>query len=123
MDPFKIIVGIAIGIISVIVFLFAFLKNPEEVRFHETLELIMKQENLSSREEVMYSFPQLETVAIQLDRIGQLQSNIQRISGGPAPNMSQDELLEMQASTHEIHRLRKSINQELEQFKSNYRKD
>jgi len=122
MNVLKIITGIACGFLIVLMSLFVFLENPEKKLYEETVESIMKQEDLSSFQEVLDSFPEVKNIKLKIERIGYLKSSIHNITGGPAPNVSKEESLYIQDCTQEIRILQNSVQENLTQVLTTYAK-
>lgn len=120
MDLIKFSVGCACGFLMILITLIIVLENPDKKRYEQTIESLMSREGLSSVQEVLDSFPELKNIKYKLERIAFLKSSLSSSTGGPAPNLSKAESLEVQAYRQEIRQLRNHIKQELSQLNTFY---
>ncbi len=118
MDIIKVVVGIASFIFTCLLILTFSIKTPEEVKYLETMEALMLDEGLSTSQEVVEQFPQLAVVQSNRKRIAFLKKKIQSLIGGPAPNPSNRERLQIQEYRQEIHQLKEEITRDLSLFAS-----
>ncbi|MEN1784734.1 MAG: hypothetical protein AAGF77_06285 [Bacteroidota bacterium] len=117
MDKANIALGIAAGLILGLLALLIFTSPPEKAQFQETLAPLGHQEGIVSDKQ-----PEAHTVASQdiehcLERIAILNGQINAIAGGPAPDVTPEDSLQMVEYTFEIAQLRKKIRRQLNRLK------
>ncbi len=120
MDVIKVAKGFACGFLIVLFILIAFIENPEKELYEKAVESIMIHEGLSSYQEVLDSFPDLKNIKSKMKRITYLSSSIHGLTGGPAPNVSREESLQIQEYGHEVRLLRSSVKEKLTQLIATY---
>ncbi|MEM1324519.1 MAG: hypothetical protein AAGI23_01120 [Bacteroidota bacterium] len=91
MTAIKIAIAAACSLLLLLGMLIVFAQNPEQKLFDETVELLMERECLASSSEVMRRHPELKNIELKMERINQLKTTTQRLTGGPAPNPSMQE--------------------------------
>lgn len=123
MNVIKIAAGFVCSLIIVLSVLIVFVENAEKELYEKTVESIMIHEKWSSSQEVLDSFPELRDIQSKMERIAFLNRNIHSLTGGPAPNVSREESLQIRGYTHEIRQHQRSIKQELSQLIAIYKKD
>ncbi len=119
----KIAAGFAFSILSVLLLLTAVLENPEKELFTKTIESIMVEEELSSIQEVLDSFPDLKVIDAQIRQLTFLNNRIRSTTAGPAPNLSQEDNLQVQEYSHKARQLRSDIKTELSRINAARTKD
>ncbi len=120
MNVIKTTTGLACTFVIVLFALIFSTENPEKKLFEKTVQSIMIHEGMSSHQELLDAFPELKDIKSKMKRIDSLNSSIHSMTGGPAPNVSKEESLQLQSHTQEIQQIRKSIKEELSQFSSIY---
>ncbi|MEO0338955.1 MAG: hypothetical protein AAF242_07050 [Bacteroidota bacterium] len=113
MNTIQFTLGIATLIIGTLIALLIFAENPEKAIYQDTVRKLMEHEDLRTYQELIKRFPQLKVVDSKLERIGFLKKNIYQITGGPAPNPSAAEQLQIQYLRDEIQLLQAQIKGEL----------
>ena len=120
MDVIKVTAGLAVGFLIALLGLIVFMENPMQEDYKEAVESIMINEGLSSVQEVLDAFPDVEDIKSNMDRIACLKRDIHALTAGPAPNVSTEEMLLIDAYKNEIVLLQKSVNEKLTRLKSTY---
>ena len=118
MDAVKVSIGLALSSFFVLFGLIIFIGNPEQEDYENTVESLMIRDGLSSVQEVWDSFPELVAIKSNMERIAFLKRNINALTGGPAPNVSTEEMLLIDAYQNEIVQLQKKVNDELTKLKA-----
>ncbi|RMF00614.1 MAG: hypothetical protein D6772_06140 [Bacteroidetes bacterium] len=116
MEAIKLAAGLACGLILLLCSVLVFVSTPENERYEQTVETLKRRQGLSSVEEVLAVFPQLQGIQLKIRRISYLHDQIHRITEGPAPDVSEEESRCIQAYMEEIHQLRQHVKQGLAQF-------
>ncbi len=116
MDKVKIVAGFAYGFLIFLFYLVIFVENSEQRLYDETVEILMIQHKLSSTQEVLDLFPKLKDIKSKIKRINTLKNSINSITGGPSPNVSKEESLQVQDYIEEIYLLQQNIKEELSQL-------
>ncbi len=83
----------------------------------------MIEEELSSFQEVLDSFPDLKVIDAQIRQLTFLNNRIRSSIAGPAPNLSQEENLQVQEYSHKARQLRSNIKAELARINAARTKD
>ena len=108
--------GVTCGILILLFILIVFVENPEKALYEKTVETLMTYNGLSSVQEVMEQFPELQDIQAKIKQIAYLKGNLQSRTGGPAPNLSKEGSLQIQIHAQEIHQLRRNVKEELTQL-------
>ncbi len=113
MDSVKVAVILGSSILILLFALLVFTKKPEKELYDRTVEMVMAHGGLTSAEEAMDYCPELKNVQRKMDRIQRLNSDIHGLTAGPAPNVSEDQSIEILATKDEIRVLRREVKKEL----------
>lgn len=120
MNVIKIAAGFACALIVVLFSLLIIIENPEKDLFDKTVESLMVQKGLASSQEVLDAFPELAEVNTKVKRIAYLKSSMHSITGGPAPDVSAEDAVYVQACADEIRQLQINIKEDLSQIMVTY---
>lgn len=120
MDLIKIAANAASVFLIVLFAFIFFIENPDQRRYDQMVESLMIHEGLSSEKEVLAAFPVLKKIQSAMERISYLKSSIHGIVGGPFPNVSKEEKLQLDNYHLEIRQLQENVEQELAQLETIY---
>ncbi len=120
MDAMKVTKGLAIGFLLVLLGLIVFIENPEQKRYENAVASLMIHEGLSSSQEVLEAYPELQDIKLKMDSIDRLQRDIHALTAGPAPNVSNEERLQIIDCNNKIVQLQKSVQEKLTQLQATY---
>ena len=90
-------------------------QNPDTRLFRRTLNTLILREEVASSHEVLISYPELQEIKMELG-ISYLKLQINEITGGPAPIVSEASAFQLQEYEREIKQLRKRVNKDLSKF-------
>ena len=105
--------GLACGILLLLFFLVNKVEKPELLQYEKTIDKLMIQEGMSSREEVVTRFPELGVIQSKIERIQDLSQMIQRMTEGPAPEISVEQGHQLQAYIKERQQLQRWVKKGL----------
>ncbi|MCK8522963.1 hypothetical protein M0D21_15405 [Aquimarina sp. D1M17] len=118
MNVVKITAVTSCCVILVVLLLTILTKKENDTLYNETLEILKTRENLSSAQEVLECFPKLKIIKSKQKRIACLQRSIHSLTGGPAPNLSSKDQVQLRKYTREIEQLRVSIQHKLAELQA-----
>lgn len=118
MSNIKIVALFACSFLIGLFFLVSTLENPEIKQYDEVVEMLMTQKSMSSVQEVLDAFPELNAIKSKIDRIASLKSSVNRMTAGPSPNMSSEESVQLRHYTQEIKTLQNQVQSELAQLQT-----
>ncbi len=116
MNAVKIAVGFAGGITILLVVLALNVKNPETALYDKTVEMLMKQEGVTSELELEKRFPELIDIKSTMSQVTDLNQTMQRAAQNPAPMMTEGESWQMEYHRQRMHQLRHEVRAELSQL-------
>lgn len=107
--------------IGILVVALAFtVKNPETELYEKTVEMLMRQEGMSSHQEMEEHFPELLNIKSKMNRISYLNQIVLSKTRSPAPTITEGEALQMAYYTQRIRQLRRRVRTELSQLIATY---
>jgi len=116
----KIAVATACGLTLLLLTLTFMVKNPEVALYEQTVEILMKQENLASSQEVDERFPILIDVRAKMNQIADLKRFVLDKTQSPAPIITEEEMLQLEYYKQKIYQLRKGVKVDLSQLVAIY---
>ncbi|MEM9674439.1 MAG: hypothetical protein AAF992_17735 [Bacteroidota bacterium] len=116
MNAVKIAAGFAGGITILLVVLALNVKNPETALYDKTVEMLMKQEGVTSELELKKRFPELIDIKSTMSQVTDLNQTMQRVAQNPAPMMTEEESWQMEHHRQRMHQLRHEVRAELSQL-------
>ncbi|MEL7145567.1 MAG: hypothetical protein AAFO69_04295 [Bacteroidota bacterium] len=116
----KVAAGMICGILLLLLLVVNLIENPSETLYEETVTELMVHEGLHSKSEVETQFPRIKAVNHKIARIATLNSKIHQLTGGQAPNLTNEKRILVSLLCKEMRSLQKSVHAELLQILSRY---
>ncbi|OJJ17020.1 hypothetical protein BKI52_30350 [marine bacterium AO1-C] len=120
MRVFKITAGLACGVTLLLFVLASTSKSPEAVLYKKTVEMLMKQEGLTSAKEIEAHFPSLKDVRSHMRQIAELKQVIASKNQNPAPVIGKEETLKLAGYQKKIRQLQRVVRTKLSQLTATY---
>lgn len=109
--------------ITILIIALAFTgKNLETEMYEETVDMLMKQEGMTSDLACEERYPILVDVKTNLNLIASLNQIVLNKSRNPAPMVTEDEASQMEYYQQQIQQLKKVVRKELTQLIAEYTK-
>jgi len=91
-------------------------KNPETEMYEETVDMLMKQDGMTSDLECQERYPILVDIKKNMSKITSLNQIVLSKSRNPAPIVTEDEVFEVEYYRQTIQQLKKGVRTELSQL-------
>lgn len=115
MSVAKTAASIACGLTMLLLVLAFNIKKPETALYEKTVKILMKQEGLTTEQEIEERFPELIEIRSNMNQMAKLNQMVLRKTQGPSAITSEEENRELESYRQRLWQLRKKVRTELAQ--------
>lgn len=115
MSVAKTAAGIACGLTMLLLVLAFNIKKPETALYEKTVKILMRQEGLTTEQEIEERFPELNEIQSNMNQMAKLNQIVLRKTQGPSAITSEEENRELESYRQRLWQLRKKVRTELSQ--------
>lgn len=120
MKVIKIAAVIASSFLIALLFLITKVENPEVALYKKTIEMLMEQEGIATKQEVEEQFPILIDIKSTMNQIANMNEFVLSKTRNPAPILTEAEALQLVHYIKRIPQLREQVQEELTQLMTTY---
>lgn len=116
----KIAAGFAFGVMILLFVLIFTIKNPETALYDKTVEMLMRQEGVTTDREIKERYPILIEVQSNISRIAELNQIVLSKIQSPTPITNEEEALQLENYMQRVRELRKGVRTDLSRLTTAY---